>query len=751
MVYDPQIIAEGKRILLLPYPPLPVWNKFMQFLRSAGIAYVARGVHVKFVLVDPSNRDGAMVNGPDAQGNLAKIKKIGADMTKLKDAVAIELPKDPKARAMIIERNKFMIDTSSETLAPLSGVERYRSIGCSHSSQSIRAALARCRTDVDELAIDGRMDRGKIVADDDELGVMFDVGWDWEIVPEEAIEVWPECVVIGSTALNASNSVPTLPSETSCMLCIQAFIRQGRTESQAMAKILERAPACSDYIKSVAQAATLFNKIAMDDDSIIKLNRYASKHGGSIKLGGEFLIAVTDTQFHDRRGHNMTRLAHLYTNIVSPKIEHGVGVLIKPNHVKKLWGDAKQVKALDNAERFFEQLCTLLVNHAKKGLITPAQEVALQGRAFIRAVLLMHEKEGEGIETVKFKALDKIKAQFKAELLTILGKKNVKLPWDAESADDEGDESDDSQGGKDAAADSATKTDVDPKSATNVAMKEGFKVGGYCCEKVVGPSVAFEIVSIDASKVCLKMVVTRLQTDTSNDVDFCQFLNNFKEVRERNVIREIQGTAALLAAPNAPVFQNWENAHNLMNAILEAENSFKHDINSDFVFLTSGMIVAAKNFAIGKLRLAPVCTVSERCDDKQSSKNTTTATVDNVKFRLEPPKPPLSPTFSTKMPDGNDTATMLVPFWWVKAVPNKAVINMELKPHKMPSKIIFDIFVNICDVKAGDELTSFNDVTTNSIFAPPKASPPAPKATKTKSNDHAKKPPAKRTKAKAKL
>ena len=163
------------------------------------------------------------------------------------------------------------------------------------------------------------------------------------------------------------------------------------------------------------------------------------------------------------------------------------------------------------------------------------------------------------------------------------------------------------------------------------------------------------------------------------------------------------------------------------------------------------MIVAAKNFAIGKLRLAPVCTVSERCDDKQSSKNTTTATVDNVKFRLEPPKPPLSPTFSTKMPDGNDTATMLVPFWWVKAVPNKAAINMELKPHKMPSQIIFDIFVNICDVKAGDELTSFNDVTTNSIFAPPKASPPEPKATKTKSNDHAKKPPAKRTKAKATL
>ena len=736
--YDPKIVAEGHRILALPYQPLPVWNKFLKFLHQHKITYIASKVHVDMVLCDPQNRDEAMVVGYDAHGNLSRIKAIGGDLKKLTDAICIEMPPPgTPEHEDIIMKNKFMIDTSNELLAPLTGRERYRSIGCSHTSQAVKAGIAGCPTAFEDIGVDGFMNVDKISSNgtDEDITTMCTVGWDWTVIPYPAAITWPESILIGTRALNASNSVPTLPSETSAMMGIQALIRQGDTETDAIAKILKQQPPCADYITQIKDMAVFFNDTNFnnkDEDALVKLNRYASQHGGNIKLGKDFLSNVIHDKFPSRSSMALTRLAACYTNLVSPpsRVEHGVGVLLRPATLRKSWQASDQSLNLE-IEEFFVDVTGLVATMCRKGVISAAQEVGLQGRCFIRATLLVNDMEGKGHENTKYSTIANIKKQFKAELEAASHKKNIKVPWEIRLV------ASDAAAAKAIDGDDASSDDIDNEldtPAAAVAKEMGCKVGEFCFERAIGCNRVYKIQSIGADVAIVQLPVGKI-VHAPVTVVLNKFISNFKALPLKLVPQEISGAVESLMAPDAFPFKVWEAQCTVIQALLDAESKFGH-ADDDFSFITTMKIIAAKRFDVGKLRLAPVTThldLQQKASVAKSLFECRVATDGTLSFLLKQLPKFLKDVAiaETVSADGKRTKTenVLVPFWWVKPACGEEAVtaNMVLKPYK-DGKVSFEILTNDRVVEQGDQLIT-HFMVDRSMFSGPKAAAPAAKAT----------------------
>lgn len=708
-MYSPEVIAEGKRILALPYPPLPVFNKFLAFLREQGILYELKELHVNYVCCDPENRDKAMVVGQDAHENLKKIKTIGADLNQLKDAVAVEMPMDQARRATIIAKNEFMVETSGGTLAPLTGKERLRSIGCSHTSQSIRAAIHKCVCSIEELSFNGHMDASKIIGNDENLDVMFNKGWSWSVIPDVAAVTWPEAVMIGSAALNASNAVPTMPSETSCMLGIQAFLVQGLDCDSAAERILKRQPECRDYIDKVVAIAKLCVDNAADDDALVKLNRFAASHSQS-KLGSDFLHAVEASHFTDHKIRINVRLAHMYCNMVSQKQEHGFGCLIKPSALKTAFKDPNRASLIDEIDQFFVDIIGTLQSCLKKQTITPAQDVGLQGRAFTRSILLLHKLEKQSYEQVEFGTLDKIKLQFKSELLKVLGKKAMKLPWELR---------DDNTPAATAAKEKAVVNEDPPSECSQIAAKTGFKVGGYCYERIVGLSQFYVITDI-GDDVHMDTIGTRLAPRASKKVSIGKLIDNFVSCERKNVVMEIPGAPSCLYTSQAHDLKRFRMQARLLEAIISADASFEHGV-TDFIFMTDKTIRAGRDFDAGDLRLAPVSVKLEKRGKEPDQRRD--CSIQNVEFALTIPQRPETTDGFTKVDGkGEPTLGVLVPFWWVgcdyvgsnKA--GKGDYNMRFETFKGANKSEFPILTNPEKIKAGATLRTSTVRTVTSVL-----------------------------------
>jgi hypothetical protein len=707
MAYSSEIIAEGRAILALPYPPLPVFNKFMKFLSNNNISYKASDLNVKHMLVHPMNRDGAMVTPHDAHENLLRIKHIGADLKKLVDAVCVELARDKETRELQISANRCMCETSGGKLAPINNTERYLSIGCSHSSVAVKAALAQCVTDVAELAVNGRMSQIQICGNDEELAHMFDIGWDWDVIPSEAAETWPDAIPLGSRALNAANSVPTLPSETSSMLCIQAFLRQGASVEVAVTRILKAAPPCAHYINAIKDVALMFNTDKDDEDALIKLNRYASHHGGTLKLGEDFLNAIATIRFMDAKPRSLTRLAAVYANLISPYSVHGVATLIRPAMLKKMWTVTDLVGCTAFEELYTDVLHTLALLVGKE-LITPAQEVMLQGRVFLRGTLLQHGIEGKAAEKTCYHNIGGIQHQFKTELTSALGKKAPKLPWEQRGTHASAPDAP-TIAAAPRANDNADPIEADRDDPSYIASQQDFKVGTCCYEKAFGNGRIFKITEID-DHVALDLVRFRCLPPFSSSVELGVFLRSFVRVRDLKVVpQEITGKTPTLTC--APIMR-WRHRHAVVSALIDTEASYAMDYK-DFIFLNNFTIAAAKDFGPYEIRFAPV---SVNLRPSREGEVTHRVTYGAAAFQM------LTPDRDKNVNNFSDSI-ITAPFWFVTTkemkvgMPNQC--NMIVKLHKMDvngTPITFNMLTNDRAVTAGDMLYVLN-----ANFAPKKS------------------------------
>ena len=143
--------------------PITKWGLVLDILKVHKIAYVVEDIDPDMMLVHPDNRSKLGVNPFNAHRVGAYIHRVGADMELLTKATCSELSPIEATRKRQIDFNHQLVSSSAGMLAPVSGAERYVSLGCGHTAQFIKAVRANCTTPQPSIADDsGRLNIQRI-------------------------------------------------------------------------------------------------------------------------------------------------------------------------------------------------------------------------------------------------------------------------------------------------------------------------------------------------------------------------------------------------------------------------------------------------------------------------------------------------------------------------------------------------------------------------------------------------------------
>ena len=86
------------------------------------------------------NREWLLTSPHNAHKNGADIKSAGADLEQLSNAYCVELSESGARRDAHIAKNQALVQRAEGLLAPVTGVERFISVGCGHTSQFCKLA-----------------------------------------------------------------------------------------------------------------------------------------------------------------------------------------------------------------------------------------------------------------------------------------------------------------------------------------------------------------------------------------------------------------------------------------------------------------------------------------------------------------------------------------------------------------------------------------------------------------------------------
>ena len=98
-------------------------------------------------------------------------------------------------------------------MAPVTGEEKYLSVGCGHTAGFVKLAQVGGPTPEPSLATDkGMIDVGKLKRNP-EFKAMIEKGWTWKVVPAIIDHEFPNFAGIAQKALNVNNHVAQKTSE----------------------------------------------------------------------------------------------------------------------------------------------------------------------------------------------------------------------------------------------------------------------------------------------------------------------------------------------------------------------------------------------------------------------------------------------------------------------------------------------------------------------------------------------------------
>jgi len=133
---------------LAPYVKL---QRLIKFSKDEGIADVIDGLTADRFLVHSDNRGGLLLDVYKLHQNGANIKRAGANQARLQESVAFEVSTNIKQREDQFASNRKLVENSGGYLAPVTGAERWRSVGTSHFSQFVKGAMHGVKTPVASL------------------------------------------------------------------------------------------------------------------------------------------------------------------------------------------------------------------------------------------------------------------------------------------------------------------------------------------------------------------------------------------------------------------------------------------------------------------------------------------------------------------------------------------------------------------------------------------------------------------------
>jgi hypothetical protein len=200
-----------KKVMGSSLGPIQKWKSIRDMLLDAGIAYSTTAKASAFI-VHPKNRSGALISPHGCHRKSLQIMKAGADISLLKNSVAMELNPSMQEREKQVQ--PFLkLTESTQLLSPVLGTERYASLSSGHTCQFIKACMHGCPTEEEALGgVTGKLGT-HVWEHDHDLKKMVEVGWEWVILPHTLDVKFPKLAELIQHALNTPNSVFGTQSE----------------------------------------------------------------------------------------------------------------------------------------------------------------------------------------------------------------------------------------------------------------------------------------------------------------------------------------------------------------------------------------------------------------------------------------------------------------------------------------------------------------------------------------------------------
>ena len=187
-------------------------DKIVEVLKAHSLAWVAT-LTDELLLTHPENRGGTMCNPFDCHFKGEKIVTTGLKPALLPaNSVAIEMSQHHSTRQLQLQKNRDLSANSQNMLAPVSGRERYLTLGCSHFVKYCRALQA------------------------------------------QALSLPRFCQL----SLNSSNTTALASTELQTMLQIAKLLEGGVSLQNALMSVKAGEPACGPYLQDVAHYVRMF-------------------------------------------------------------------------------------------------------------------------------------------------------------------------------------------------------------------------------------------------------------------------------------------------------------------------------------------------------------------------------------------------------------------------------------------------------------------------------------------------------------
>ena len=670
---------------------LTTWNQILAGLLQAKVAHT-RVVRVSELVVHPLNRKGLGVNAYNVHSTLDKVRTMGADKKKLKQAAAFEMSSDAGKRDEQLAFMQRLIDGAGGMLAPLSGDERLMTVAASHFSQACRAVKAGCRTPEPNLKdAAGNLNEIHVCGSDAELTKLINVGWNFVIIPEFVESLFPMLPDVAQSALNAEHTAFSMASELQVMAGMHQIMQKGGTEDDAIAAAKTAIPPCNDYIHILADFVSKYT----DGDSgriISYLDAFGKDFGSNKKIGEVFFTAVVQAQFPtNTTTFPLVRSALVATNLVSPKgkISNGIAELLRKSDVAKLTSKKELVNVIAT-ENLLREVWAVLEEVRKDGKLIETMCNVLFGKISARTMLFILGKQKDGHEYSQTGAIYETFTQIKEVFLQELqhaSNGGVTAPT-TEPANSPADKP------------SASERPVDLASASDpkfIALQAGWKpntlfvkrdgdevyelqeltnFGAHFKEQVIGPFEADEMdVKFDDLGKIFRLFRGKLQEKLAHDA------GQYRIDRSEHYQREIERSKVFLAFCKAA----------MSHAAAETERL-------QFYINPAEVRVKVERIAKGALQLLPA-TELQKISAVEGPSSLKVKSGSHVFYVNGPPQAKSHQAHVSKQ-------AVFSAFWWVKVTDDQFEANLK-KTKISVDDIVVPMYENTKVLKEFDELVVF--------------------------------------------
>ncbi len=649
-----------------------------EILVQHNLASVKDDVHTDTICVHNSNRGTLGLNPHDVHKNLLGIDTIGVDPLHLNGCSVFELSQGEPKRSQQIAFNMKLIEASQGLLANLTGKEDSASVGSSHFVAGCRAVNHKCRTPHPEIAHEGFLLPDRFRKKDKRMAKVLDKGMSGVRHYKSVCEtVWPDLPGLVQRALNSSHNVTSLSTEPQVM-CNIAELDQTRSSATSFEQMLEAMrmsnPPCAGYMNTIGKLAVEIG--GGPGVPLVKfLHRFGASFGVNKSLGEEFLKALADLSVPGGMDSiAYVKIGFMATNLSCDvsRVKDGFARLLVPSDVEKLKSTLgkKKLISLNPEMREAWEVCAMLL---QQGNLDEQQFDMLVGKCFVRHILILCSKDGQGKETKAYESHENVRLALIRSIVRETSEDVNLGAWDVHKDAMTNDVANDAEG-------SATKRpklqghdglkSIDEQLSPTVVLKnKGFENGSLVKEQGVSNDV-FVISHIVGSTVIMKRCTLFSEDGALYQIE-CKTLMDNWALHRGNLPSLLQ-----YAPPPAledKQFQNDELRYIAFSALRDAHTQ-RESTDLHYAFAPSG-VLAKSDVSKSRLKLMPLTSMDHlqimKPDDKKVGLYMMVGTQKVLITQL--PKP------SEKTPAGEMQKYVFVPFFWVDSTNDTAKVNMTMQ------------------------------------------------------------------------